>query len=85
MYPQTDTLALASEPPGATLALGSGTSVAPFTTTVITGGIQSISAPDQTIGGQAYVFTGWSDGGSASHDVTVTGDTTLTATYSPTP
>ena len=85
VYPQTSTLTLASDPAGATLALGSGTNVAPFTTTVITGGSQSISAPDQTIDGQAYVFTGWSDGGAASHDVTVAGDTTLTATFAPAP
>ncbi len=85
LYPQTNTLTLASDPAGATLAVGSITSVAPFSTTVITGSLQSISAPDQTIGGQPYVFTGWSDGGAASHDVTVSGDTTLTATFTPAP
>ena len=85
LYPQTSTLTLASDPAGATLALGSTTGVAPFSTTVITGGLQSISAPDQTIGGQAYVFAGWSDGGAPSHDVVVSGDTTLTATFTPAP
>ena len=85
LYPNTSTLTLASDPAGATLALGSITAVAPFSTTVITGGIQSISAPDQTIDGQAYVFAGWSDGGASSHDITVSGDTTLTATFTPAP
>jgi hypothetical protein len=85
LYPQTTTLTLASDPAGATLALGSTTGVAPFATTVITAGLQSMSAPDQTIGGQAYVFARWSDGGAASHDVVVSGDTTLTATFSPAP
>ena len=85
LYPQTSTLTLASDPAGATLALGSTTGVAPFSTTVITGGLQSISAPDQTIGGQAYVFAGWSDGGASSHDVVVSGDSTLTATFTPAP
>jgi PKD repeat protein len=85
LYPNTSTLTLASEPTGATLALGSETAVAPFSTTVITGGIASISAPDQTIDGQDYVFAGWSDGGDSSHDITVSGDTTLTATFTPAP
>ena len=85
LYPETSTLTLASDPAGATLAVGSITDVAPFTITVITGGVQSISAPDQTINGQAYVFSGWSDGGDASHDVVVSGDSTLTATFVPAP
>jgi hypothetical protein len=85
LYPNTSTLTLASDPVGATLAVGSITAVAPFTITVITGGLQSVSAPDQTIDGQAYVFSGWSDGGAASHDVVVAADTTLTATFVPAP
>jgi glucose/arabinose dehydrogenase len=83
--PQTSTLTLASDPAGATLTLGGTNGVAPFSTTVPTGGLQSISAPDQTIGGQPYVFAGWSDGGAASHDVVVSGDTTLTATFTAAP
>ena len=66
LYPQTSKLTLASDPAGATLALGSTSGAAPFSTTVVTDGLQSISAPDQTIGGQAYVFAGWSDGGAPS-------------------
>jgi glucose/arabinose dehydrogenase len=83
IYPQTNTLTLVSDPPGATLALGSGTGTAPFSTTVISDGTQSISAPDQTIDGQPYVFSGWSDGGAASHDIVVSEDTTMTATFVP--
>jgi hypothetical protein len=85
IYPQTSVLTLVSDPPGATLALGSMTATAPFSTTVIVNGDQSISAPDQIIGGQPYVFVGWSDGNAASHDVVVPGDTTLTATFAPAP
>ncbi len=85
LYPQTSTLTLASDPAGATLGLGSTNGVAPFSTTVITKGTQTISAADQTIGGEAYAFAGWSDSGAASHDITVTGDTTLTATFTPAP
>ena len=76
-------LTLVSDPPGATLALGSMTATAPFSTTVIVNGDQSISAPDQIIAGLPYVFVGWSDGNAASHDVVVPGDTTLTATFAP--
>ena len=85
IYPRTNTLTLASNPSGATLGAGNNTGVAPFTRTVIRGGIASISAPDQTINGQAYVFSGWSDGGAAAHDVTISANTTLTATFVPAP
>lgn len=85
VYPQTNVLTLASDPPGASLALGSTTNTAPFSTVVVRAGTQSASAPDQTIGGQAYVFSGWSDGGAASHDIVVSADTALTATYVPAP
>ena len=85
LYPRTNTLTLNSNPSGATLGVGNSTGVTPFTRTVIRGGIASVSAPDQTINGQAYVFSGWSDGGAAAHDVTISGDTTLTATFVPAP
>ena len=81
IYPQTNQMTLSSEPPGATLTLGEETAVAPFTTTVIGGSTQSIAASDQMIGGQPYVFAGWSDGGAAAHDVLVSGDTNLIATF----
>ena len=81
IYPRTNRLTLASNPSGATLGAGNNTGVAPFTKTVIRGGIASISAPDQTINGRAYVFSGWSDGGAAAHDVTISAKTTLTATF----
>ncbi len=43
----------------------------------------TISAPvSATVGGVAYTFVGWSDGGAVSHEVTVpTTATTYTATY----
>jgi len=81
LYPQTSTLTLVSNPPGASLALGSGTATAPFGATVVTGSRQSISAPDQLIGGRAYHFSNWSDGGAQSHDVVVAADTSLTASF----
>ena len=81
LYPNTDTLSLDSSPSGATLGSGDATGVTPFPPTVIDGGVVAISAPDQTINGQAYVFSRWSDGGAAAHDITISADTTLTATF----
>ncbi|MDQ1534087.1 MAG: hypothetical protein QOF28_1848, partial [Actinomycetota bacterium] len=81
LYPNTDTLSLASSPSGATLGAGDTTGVTPFSRTVIDGGVISVTAPDQTINGQTYVFSSWSDGGAAAHDVTISADTTLTATF----
>ena len=56
----------------------------PFTRTVIVGSRNSISAPSpQALGANAYQFTSWSDGGAASHNLTVPATaTTYTATYS---
>jgi glucose/arabinose dehydrogenase len=83
LYPFTNKLTLQSSPTGATLTLGSDNHVAPFTIDVITGSTQSIAATDQTIGGTAYVFKSWSDGGARTHTITVTSDKTVTATFSP--
>ena len=85
IYPQTTQVTLTSYPTGATLAIGDAAGVAPFTTTVIIGSTQSIGASDQMIGGKAYVFANWSDGGAASHDVVVSSEIILTATFTRTP
>jgi glucose/arabinose dehydrogenase len=83
LEPDTVTLTLASSPPGATLDAGSTSRVAPFDSFAIRAGVVSVSAPDQTIGGQQYVFAGWSDGGAATHDVAMPDDRALTATFTP--
>jgi hypothetical protein len=84
LYPKTATLSLASSPTGASIGVGSVAQLTPFSLTVITGSTQSVTAPDQTLGAQPYAFSSWSDGGAQSHQVTVPGNTTLTATFTPT-
>jgi glucose/arabinose dehydrogenase len=84
LYPKTATLSLASSPTGASIGVGSVAQLTPFSLTVITGSTQSVTAPDQTLGAQPYAFSSWSDGGAQSHQVTVPGDKTLTATFTPT-
>ena len=81
--PQTVPLTFQSQPPGLTLAVGSGTGVTPFQRDVIVGSAVSVSAVSpQTVGGQTYEFQSWSDGGGAAHDVTAgTTGATYTATY----
>ena len=76
-------ITLASQPAGVRLAVGGVTGIAPFTAPQSTGGRVTISAPaSTTVGGVAYTFVGWSDGGAVSHEVTVpTTATTYTATY----
>jgi glucose/arabinose dehydrogenase len=78
--PQTVTLTLQSTPPGASLSIDGFTGPTPFTSDVIAGSNNSVSAPSQqTIGGRTYLYTSWSDGGAQSHSILV-GNTP--ATYS---
>jgi glucose/arabinose dehydrogenase/PKD repeat protein len=80
--PRTVDLALASSPSGLELTLNATSSAAPFTTTVIEGSANSISAPSpQELEGLAYTWESWSDGGPRSHDVTAAASETYTATF----
>jgi hypothetical protein len=83
LFPLTSTVTLQSNPTGASIAIGSGAQATPFSVIVSTGSTQSVSAPNQTIGATHYVFQSWSDGGAQSHQVTVNGNTTLTANFVP--
>jgi hypothetical protein len=68
--PQTVALTFATSPSGLQLPVGSGAGAAPFTRTGIIGSTNSVSAPTpQTLGGQTYQFSSWSDGGAQSHTV----------------
>ena len=82
LQPKTVDLSFASTPTGANLSVGTATGTTPFTRTVIVGSATSVSAPDQTIGGTAYTFSGWSDGGAQTHAFTAPATaTTYTATF----
>ncbi|MCW2903485.1 MAG: sugar dehydrogenase [Streptosporangiaceae bacterium] len=70
--PKTVDLTLSSNPPGFPLTALDATAAAPFNRTVIVGSSVSISAPTGTQwqNEQVYQFTGWSDGGAATHNIT---------------
>jgi hypothetical protein len=76
---------LNSSPAGIAVAAGEGSGVTPYTATFATGGGVTLSAPaTAVVGGVTYRFTGWSDGGAASHEVTIPeAPVTYTATYAP--
>ncbi len=83
LQPKTVNLTFQSAPAGLQLTVGSSSATAPFTRTVIVGSANSVSAPTpQTLGGTAYTFSSWSDGGAQTHNITApAADTTYTATY----
>ena len=85
LQPRTVQLTLASSPPGLGLSLNSTSAPAPFTQTVIQGSNNSMSAPNQTLGGTSYVFSSWSDGGAQSHNITANATATYTATFTAQP
>jgi len=83
LQPRTAQLEIASEPSGMRVVVDGHDATTPATSTVILDSEHSVSAPSpQTLGGTAYDFAGWSDGGAATHNVTATGaGGPLTATY----
>jgi PKD repeat protein len=68
--PQTVNLTFQSSPSGMQLTVGTFTGTAPFTRTVIVNSANSISAPNQSLGGTAYIYSSWSDGGAQTHTIT---------------
>jgi hypothetical protein len=81
--PQTVQMTFDSNPDGAQLSLNGQSAVAPYNRTLVVGSVNQIGAPSpQTIGGQTYDFSSWSNGGAAVHSVAAPSTaTTLTATY----
>ena len=73
-------------PAGLGLSAGTTTGTGPYQATFLLGGSVTLSAPSpQTLGATVYAFSGWSDGGAATHAVTASGATaTYTATFTPT-
>ncbi|HUW17599.1 MAG TPA: PQQ-dependent sugar dehydrogenase, partial [Actinomycetes bacterium] len=81
--PVTVDLSFVTSPVGLDLTVGGATEAAPFTRRVIVGSANSLSADSpQTVGGVSYDWTGWSDSGAQSHDITASAVAgTYTATY----
>jgi PKD repeat protein/glucose/arabinose dehydrogenase len=84
--PQTVDLAFQSDPIGMQLTVGTFTGTAPFTRTVIVNSANSVSAPNQSLGGTSYLFSSWSDGGAQTHTITAPSTpATYTASFVPGP
>jgi len=83
IFPETRDISFATVPTGLQLTVGGATQTTPFTKTVITNSLNSISVPSpQPVGGVNQAFANWSDGGAQSHDiVATTGVTGFTATF----
>jgi glucose/arabinose dehydrogenase len=83
IQPNTAVVTLVSSPAGIPLLLDGMAQPVPHVFTGVTGQVRSIGAPaSATVGGLAYGFTSWSDGGAAVHDIsTPAANTTLTASY----
>jgi glucose/arabinose dehydrogenase len=83
--PKTVDLTFQTSPPGLSLAVGAAQSApAPLTQTWVQNSQVQVNAPaQQTVNGTTYTFTGWSDGGVATHTLNAPATaTTYTATYS---
>lgn len=82
--PKTVNLTFKTAPAGLSLAAGASQSApAPFTQTWVVNSQVQLNAPTtQSLGGTSYTFTGWSDGGVATHTVKAPAtNTTYTANY----
>ncbi len=82
--PRTVQLTLASNPTGLQLRLDGQPVTAPHVFTAVVGMVRSIAAATpQTSGGTTYTFASWSDGGTATRDITTPAtNTTYTASFS---
>jgi PKD repeat protein/glucose/arabinose dehydrogenase len=80
--PRTVNLTMQSSPSGLTLVVNSQTGTTPFTYIAVEGATTTISATTpQSLGGQSYTFSSWSDGGAQTHTLTASATATYTATY----
>jgi glucose/arabinose dehydrogenase len=83
VHPNTATFTLTTSPPGLQLLLDGGPIADGTAVTGVVGQPRTVGVVSpQTVGGIAYTFGGWSDGGAASHTIaTPSADTTLTANF----
>ncbi|MEX2238034.1 MAG: DNRLRE domain-containing protein [Dehalococcoidia bacterium] len=79
LFPKTAAVTLQTSPAGLNVSLGPDGGAAPLTGTVILGASTSVAALSPQ---GNYVFSHWSDGGAAAHNITVSTPTlTLTAFF----
>ncbi|HEX8911731.1 MAG TPA: NPCBM/NEW2 domain-containing protein [Humisphaera sp.] len=85
VYPRTATVTLTTNVPGAKVEIDGQPKAGPYVTTGVVGLRRTIGVPlTQTVNGTVYQFTGWSDGGAATHSVYFpSANTTYTANYVP--
>jgi glucose/arabinose dehydrogenase len=82
LKPRTVQLTVRSQPQGMTLGAGLLTQPGPIQLTSIEGSNVSLSAPPSaSIGGRAYAFAGWSDGGARVHSLVADESATYIASY----
>jgi glucose/arabinose dehydrogenase len=84
IVPQTVSLSVVTQPVGMAVVLGGFSQrTTPFTVSAVVGQQLQLTAMDpQILNGEDYVFVSWSDGGDASHVITVpTSDMTYTAIF----
>jgi len=81
--PRVVNLTVGSNFVGLSLTLDGQPSTAPFSTQSVVGVVRTLGAPTtQMLSGVTYQFTGWSDGGVATHDITTPATAaTYTANY----
>jgi glucose/arabinose dehydrogenase len=76
--PQTSYIQIDSNVPGARLTLDGVPITAPYNFTSIQGSSRTLGAvTPQTVGGIAYDFVSWSDGGQATHQITTPDQSTV--------
>jgi len=82
IFPDKVDITFATEPAGLELRLDGVPAVAPFLIDTLIGFEHSVGAPTQCLDGEFYEFDNWSDGGTATHPITVpTTFFSLTATF----
>ncbi|MBK7951380.1 MAG: PQQ-dependent sugar dehydrogenase [Deltaproteobacteria bacterium] len=71
VYPEKVDLTFTTQPTGLAIDLDGIRRTTPFVHDSLIGFVHTVAAVDQTVGATTYAFSGWSDGGARSHDVTV--------------
>lgn len=80
--PTTAALTVNTVPAGLTVLVDGNPYVAPFTLQFAVSTVHTIAVNSpQTIGGKTWTFQSWSDSGAQSHQITLSGASTYTATF----